>query len=436
MNVENGNTIYDPIHGFVRITPLMKACIDTIEFQRLRELKQLGAVHYVFPSATHTRFEHSIGTSHLAGTLMAKLKQRQPELLITERDIELTRLAGLLHDIGHGPYSHLYDHYVRDPKEEEEHEKRGILIFINMVKRYRLPIDPIEVRYVCDMINPSIDQMRNWRFQIIANKFHSIDVDKMDYIQRDSYHLGLTFGGDYKRIFEECRVVKYREHRVLAWSEKSEYDLFSLFSARYRLHKQVLTHPKVKAYEYMIIRIFHILKEIDMLDPACFINWTDSMVTQKHLKTHPDIYEIQKDMDFRQVPQLYWEEKITPIRINNDNNLKSMSNPNSNPNSNTVFRFNITKTYITDYMELGYMNTDTHPLYEIVYYDSKQIKKTSTMRETSTVRGFKKSPTTACFPIPCDHREGLNRLYVFKSIEDMTEDERNEINKILNIKCK
>lgn len=421
VDIENNNTIYDPIHGFVTITPLMKACMDTIEFQRLRELKQLGAVHYVFPSATHTRFEHSIGTSHLAGTLLTKLKDRQPELLITDRDIELTRLAGLLHDLGHGPYSHLYDHYVRDPNEEEEHEKRGILIFRNMVKRYALPIDPIEVRYVCDMIDPSPEQKRIWRFQIIANKFHSIDVDKMDYIQRDSYHLGLTFGGDYKRIFEECRVIKYREHQVLAWSEKAEYDLFSLFSTRYRLHKQVLTHPKVKAYEYMIIRVFRILKEIDLLDPACFINWTDSMITQKHLKTHPDIYEIQKNMDFRQVPKLYSEEKVRP-RTN-------LNNPTNN--TNIVFRFKITHTYITDYTELGYMNTETHPLYEIVYYDSKQIKKTITMRETSTIRGFKKSPTTACFPIPCSHREGLNRLYLLKPVDKLTKDERNEINEIL-----
>ena len=71
--------IYDPIHGFVTITPLMQDFIDTYEFQRLRDLKQLGATYFVFPSATHTRFEHSIGVSHLAGLTMESLKNAQPE---------------------------------------------------------------------------------------------------------------------------------------------------------------------------------------------------------------------------------------------------------------------------------------------------------------------------------------------------------------------
>ena len=419
MEREKDTCIYDPIHGFVEITPLMRMCIDTPEFQRLRELKQLGAVHYVFPSATHTRFEHSIGTSYLAGTLIAQLKKHQPELFITERDIELVRLAGLLHDLGHGPFSHLYDHYIRNPEEEVEHEERGIQIFRGMVKRYRLPLESGEVDYICDMINPNEIQKHHWRYQMIANKFHSIDVDKMDYIQRDSYHLGLSFGGDYKRIFQECRVVKYKEHHVLAWSEKSEFDLFSLFSARYRLHKQVLTHHKVKAYEYMIIRIFKILRQIGWLEPRCFLNWTDSMITQRHLHTDPDIYVIQFDMDCRRVPRLCYEK----LSSTTSSSIQSTTTPSILSN-----KFTMTETHIVDTINIGYMNTNSHPLYEIIYYDSQTRK--NTMMDIASMVGFKKTINNSSFPIPKGHRESLHRIFLCKSEDEMTEKERFEIEEL------
>ena len=94
----DGKKIYDPIHGFIPIQPHLLSIIDTQEFQRLRDLKQLGATHYVFPSATHTRFEHSIGVSFLARKLMTSLQKNQPSLNITERQIQLVEIAGLNHD--------------------------------------------------------------------------------------------------------------------------------------------------------------------------------------------------------------------------------------------------------------------------------------------------------------------------------------------------
>ena len=108
--------IYDPIHAFITITPLMQSIIDTSEFQRLRDLKQLGAVQYIYPSATHTRFEHSLGVSHLAGIMAENLMKSEYSLdlpLEKSRFIEIVRIAGLIHDIGHGPFSHLYDNQVR-----------------------------------------------------------------------------------------------------------------------------------------------------------------------------------------------------------------------------------------------------------------------------------------------------------------------------------
>uniref|UniRef100_A0A4W6BR19 HD/PDEase domain-containing protein n=1 Tax=Lates calcarifer TaxID=8187 RepID=A0A4W6BR19_LATCA len=99
----------DPIHGHVELHPLLIKIIDTPQFQRLRNIKQLGGTYFVFPGASHNRFEHCIGVGYLAGRLVQALNERQPELLISRRDILCVQIAGLCHDLGHGPFSHMFD---------------------------------------------------------------------------------------------------------------------------------------------------------------------------------------------------------------------------------------------------------------------------------------------------------------------------------------
>ena len=121
--------IFDPIHKYMEFEKELLEIIDTYEFQRLRFIKQLGLCYYVFPGASHNRFEHSLGVSHLSYKMIKSLQIRQPELKITDRQCILIKVAGLVHDIGHVCFSHFFDHkllplFGKDNKLKE-HEDRS-----------------------------------------------------------------------------------------------------------------------------------------------------------------------------------------------------------------------------------------------------------------------------------------------------------------------
>ncbi|XP_038225279.1 deoxynucleoside triphosphate triphosphohydrolase SAMHD1 isoform X3 [Dermochelys coriacea] len=126
----------DPIHGHIEIHPLLVRIIDTPQFQRLRYIKQLGGTYYVFPGASHNRFEHSLGVGYLAGCLVRALHERQPELEINHRDILCVQIAGLCHDLGHGPFSHMFDGRfipLARPGLKWKHETASVQMFEHLI---------------------------------------------------------------------------------------------------------------------------------------------------------------------------------------------------------------------------------------------------------------------------------------------------------------
>ena len=318
-------TINDPIHGVITLTPNMCQIIDTPEFQRLHRLRQLGATYLVYPSATHTRFEHSLGVSHLAKIMLNALRNNNPDLSITDELIELYQVAGLVHDIGHGPFSHLYDDVILNP-EELKHEDRGIVIFKEMVKTYNIDFTSEQVNFIVELIEPT--NKNDWKFQIISNKYCSIDVDKIDYIQRDSFHLGFGINQTFERLLTMCDVKccgkDGKMNSVLCWPEKLQDEVMALFETRYRLHKRVYCHHTVKSLEIIINQILMRIKNTtqlnleDLYDDIIWFPFGDQLIK-----------DLQGKLSFRLIPKLIGEKTVkicnSPDSINHNDSILTVS---------------------------------------------------------------------------------------------------------------
>ncbi|XP_038579148.1 deoxynucleoside triphosphate triphosphohydrolase SAMHD1-like [Micropterus salmoides] len=274
-NEARSKVFNDPIHGHVELDPLLIKIIDTPQFQRLRNIKQLGGGYFVYPGASHNRFEHSIGVGYLAGQLVEALQTRQPELNIDERDILCVKIAGLCHDLGHGPFSHLFDQAFipkARPGVEWKHEMASLDMFDHLLEQNSLVLPPEDVRFIKEMIVPQDtedSEGRNlpWRYEgrtedksflyeIVANKRNGVDVDKFDYFARDCHHLGIQNNFDHRRFLQFARVCEVDGRRHICTRDKEEDNMYEMFHTRMSLHKSAYQHKVNKIIETMITEAF------------------------------------------------------------------------------------------------------------------------------------------------------------------------------------
>uniref|UniRef100_A0A1D1Z3E0 Protein SAMHD1 n=1 Tax=Anthurium amnicola TaxID=1678845 RepID=A0A1D1Z3E0_9ARAE len=210
--------VYDNVHGNIYLDPMCLKFIDTEQFQRLRDLKQLGLAYMVYPGAVHTRFEHSLGVYWLASESIQCLQTYQGlELDIDHFDIQTVKLAGLLHDVGHGPFSHLFEssflpRVLKGSKWSHERMSGRLVDYI--VDEHHIDIDSDILRRVKEMIVASCNSAvhkrtkeKQFLYDIVANGRNGIDVDKFDYIGRDSRACGLGCNFQFRRLMEGMRVM-------------------------------------------------------------------------------------------------------------------------------------------------------------------------------------------------------------------------------------
>jgi deoxynucleoside triphosphate triphosphohydrolase SAMHD1 len=239
--------VIDSIWGKVYLTPLQQKFINTYEFQRLRNIKQCGSSYYIFPSASGNRFEHSIGTGHIAGEIAKVLQRKYPEK-VSDNFIELISVAGNLHDIGHGPFSHLFDKFLEDHDTPNKyHEKRSKEIIKYIIDKYKIGLSENDYRFICD----TFKEGKTWEYQIISNS--SFDADRIDYVFRDTHNFGI-----YNPITKEC-IKNIIIENVYIENDKLMYDDYnSDFFCNFKneLYKDIYKHEKSVKIDNLILKVF------------------------------------------------------------------------------------------------------------------------------------------------------------------------------------
>src|SRR6187551_2060375 len=248
--------ITDPIHKFIRFTELEKRIIDTSVLQRLRRIKQLAGAHLVYPAAQHSRFEHSLGTMHVAGLAGEHLFSIG---VIDKESIQELRVASLLHDIGHGPFSHLFEEALK-VTGNSNHETLSDYGFS--------PQTISEISFGNSKVK--------FKNEIISG---SLSSDLMDYLPRDGFFTGVEYGKvDYNRIINSFRIT---DSKSLALDISSFYSFESMIISRFEMFRAVYFHKTVRSAEVMLLH--SILLSSDILNLrglslTDYLNLTDESI--------------------------------------------------------------------------------------------------------------------------------------------------------------
>ncbi len=240
--------VRDPIHGYIELDELMLSLIDTPPMQRLRRIRQLGLSNLVYPGANHTRFEHSLGVMHLATTLTRQIDS------VSQQEKDELRVAALLHDIGHGPLSHVTEGFI-SKYTRQKHED-----VLHLLRKG-------EIAEILDKhgLSPTTIQRHIKGATDLGKVLSSeIDVDRMDYLVRDSHYTGVAFGlVDHVRLIHEMQF--YEGKLVVGTGGVKAAE--SLLVSRFLMHPSVYYHHVSRIAETMCIRAIEELIKDSTIDP-------------------------------------------------------------------------------------------------------------------------------------------------------------------------
>jgi len=291
--------IKDPIYGYIRLTEVERNVIDTLAVQRLRRIRQLAGAEFVYPAANHTRFEHVLGTMYLAGVVSESLPVH-----LTAEEKQRVRLAALLHDVGHAPFSHLFEPLLlKYMGRNHEDISRWIIAESTLTETIsRQGFDAEELSGLA--IGKPSKSDRSFLGQIISSSF---DVDKMDFVVRDSYHTGAGYGSvDVFRLIYTMDVLEGN----LAVDVTALPTLESLILARLESFKAIYFHRACRAVQMMLLKALEAARNdlalLHAKTPEEYMEWDDYMVWSK-LRTNPQSKDIVRELAARRLLKCAYE---------------------------------------------------------------------------------------------------------------------------------
>ena len=265
--------IIDPIHDFVRVNSNELKIIDTSIFQRLRRIRQLSGAHLIYPGAQHTRFEHSLGVMHIASMAGHALNEKG---IVSSDNIQNLRFAGLLHDIGHGPFSHLFEELLQ--KRKISHENIGRDIILKTQIGDLISANGFNKKFITELaFGDSKFQFMN---EIISG---ALSADIMDYLLRDGYFTGAEHAKiDHNRLTYSLDVYKNK----LALEKSALVNFETMMISRYQMFKAVYFHKTVRAGEVMLLESMYLAEEELGLSSTSlneYLKLTDEVILSKLL---------------------------------------------------------------------------------------------------------------------------------------------------------
>jgi deoxynucleoside triphosphate triphosphohydrolase SAMHD1 len=440
---KKANIFRDVIHDTITTTVIASAIINSTYFQRLRYLQQLGVCFLVFPTANNKRFEHSIGTYHLVEKLLINIINNSDikeinnsllkvpfiknyilslrgtkdlecidinkDVLLDNYLIELIKIAGLCHDLGHGPLSHLFDEWLLTQDDLRDnvmvhHENRSVRILQEIInttwigdKLLKDFIDNNAFKFIAELINPTKDTPQNFIFQIVSNNTNGLDVDKLDYICRDSFYLGLNTSFQFTRVITNVKVINDN----ICFPEKNSYDILKIFRTRYDLHKQFYNHKTVICIELFIKKIldrldsliniksvffgidgFNVDRFNELTDATIFnttttlLNFTSECISDATIANIMFINNILKNINSRNLYKNVYFKVVSVIEnINEEDEINEFIKNNPNYNKNDLIPVTI---------KIGYLSGNkNHPFDYIYFYDKKDNCRTLSLNSIS-----------------------------------------------------